>query len=78
MKLADPVLAALLAGHDPAAHVYPNTVSQNDLAHPRSALRVVSGRSDPDCPLCLAGICAQRLAKTTDGGELVIHGVRLH
>jgi len=36
VKLADPVLVALLVWHDPAADVYPYPVLKKDLPHPRS------------------------------------------
>lgn len=75
--MASRYLVALLDGRDTAAHVYPLSITQDDLAHPRSALRVVADRGDPDCPLCRTGTCTQRVGNR-DGVEVVFHGARLH
>ena len=61
-----------MLAHHTTRIIYPLTVDADDIFTVQPAGNYVHGLREESCPLCLLGICTQRVTRDLDG-TLIVH-----
>lgn len=61
-----------MLAHHTTRIIYPLTVDADDIFTVQPAGNYVHGLHEESCPLCLLGICTQRVTRDLDG-TLIVH-----